>query len=117
VEQQSSVVVHDGIAGEPAETADHHCFFVTALGGLACLEDLDLAAAELPWCRIWLRQFEKMLESARCVEGVRQVQELRTKSALKTEKTRGAMKGCFGVIERVFRSNLFSFVKFLRDME
>lgn len=49
--QQSYMVVHNGSAGEPAETADHHCFFVAVLEDLACLEDLDLAAAELPWFR------------------------------------------------------------------
>jgi hypothetical protein len=73
VEQQSSVVVHDGLAVAPAETAGHHCLFVAALGDLACLEDLDLAAAEPPWCRIWLRQLQKVLESARRVGVVREV--------------------------------------------
>jgi hypothetical protein len=59
VKQQSYMVVHNGSAGEPAETADHHCFFVAVLEDLACLEDLDLAAAELPLCRNWPRQFNR----------------------------------------------------------
>lgn len=46
------MVVHDGLTEEPAETTDHHCLFVAGLGDLACLEGLDLAAEELPWCRI-----------------------------------------------------------------
>ena len=57
MKQQSYMVVHNGSAGEPAETADHHCFFVAALGDLACLEDLDLASVELPWCQICPIQF------------------------------------------------------------
>ena len=73
MKQQSYMVVHNGSAGEPAETADHHCFFVAVLEGLACLEDLDLAVADLPLCRIWLRQFQKMIESARGVGVAREV--------------------------------------------